>query len=139
MNTRKILGLTALFITLLSFAGCKNRNHVRKNGWYYVINNQDRMLSNKPFMTLGDLSEVSIERDGTGNLVVLVKLKQEGIKKMENATEASKGKHIAFYCNDSIISMPFVNERISSQFMQIINSDSTLLKDVYETLKRAVN
>lgn len=57
---------------------------------------------------------------------------------MEDATEASKGKYIAFVCNDSIVSMILVNEKISSVFVYVTNSDEELLLKTYKTLESGI-
>lgn len=89
-------------------------------------------------MTIDDIAEASVEKDGAGNKVILLKLKKEGIKKLEDATEASKGKYIAFVCNDSIVSMVLVNEKISSEFVYLTNSDEELLLKTYKTLESCI-
>lgn len=128
--------LTVLLACLLGFWGCKSIKN--ENGWYYVADNQTKELSEKPFMTTGDIAKASVEKDEAGNKVILLKLKKEGIKKLEDATEAYKGKYIAFLCDDSIVSMVLVNEKISSEFIYVTNSDEELLLETYKTLECSI-
>lgn len=86
-------------------------------------------------MTIEDIAEVCIEKDGIGNEVIMLRLKKEGIKKMEEATDAYKGKYIAFFCNDSVITKVLVNEKISSEFLQVAVQDEEQLHYTYKTLK----
>lgn len=136
MRKKFHFGLLALISSLFFITGCENKE--RENGWYYVSDNQSKELSEKPFMTTKDISEVSLETDNTGNSIIVFKLKKNGMKKLENATDLSKGKYIAFFYDGTIISMPLVNEKISSEFMQITNSDSSLLKNIYNSLKKQI-
>jgi len=132
MRKKIYFSLLVLISSLFVIAGCDNKE--RENGWYYVSDNNSKELSDTPFMT-DDISGVSLETDNSGNIFIMLKLKKEGIKKLEKATDLSKGKYIAFFYDGTIISMPLVNEKISSEFMQITNSDSSLLKNVYNSLK----
>ena len=132
----EFFSLTVLLVCLLSLFGCKSIKN--ENGWYYVADNQTKELSEKPFMTTDDIAKASVEKDEAGNKVILLKLKKEGIKKLEDATEAYKGKYIAFLCNDSIVSMVLVNEKISSEFIYVTNSDEELLLKTYKTLKVSI-
>lgn len=132
----EFFSLTVLLVCLLSLFGCKSIKN--ENGWYYVADNQTKELSEKPFMTTDDIAKASVEKDEAGNKVILLKLKKEGIKKLEDATEAYKGKYIAFLCNDSIVSMVLVNEKISSEFIYVTNSDEELLLKTYKILKISI-
>ncbi|MEJ8762110.1 hypothetical protein WKU26_01535 [Phocaeicola sp. HCN-40430] len=133
MRKKIYFSLLVLISSLFVIAGCDNKE--RENGWYYVSDNNSKELSDTPFMTTDDISGVSLETDNSGNIFIMLKLKKEGIKKLEKATGLSKGKYIAFFYDGTIISMPLVNEKISSEFMQITNSDSSLLENVYNSLK----
>lgn len=46
-----------------------------------------------------------------------------------------RGKYIAFVCNDSIVSMILVNEKISSEFVYVTNSDEELLLKILLSAK----
>lgn len=129
-------GMIVLLYASLTVLGCNKVEN--KNGWYYVANNQTKELAGKPFMTTDDIAEASIGKDGAGNKVIMLKLKKEGVKKLEDATEAYKGKYMAFLCNDSIMSMVLVHEKISSEFILITNSDEELLLETYKTLENSI-
>lgn len=122
-----------LFIAVF-LSGCHNSD-IRENGWYYVKDSLTKELEDRPFMTVSQITEVVLEKDAGGNFTVLLHLSQDGVKRLEKATEASVGKYIAFLCDGNIISMPMVNQRISSEYMQVSHSDSTVLKTVYRILK----
>lgn len=89
-------------------------------------------------MTLEDIKDVYMEKDGMGNEVIKLELKKEGIKKFEKATDAHKGEYIAFLCNNDVISEVLVHEKISSAYLLITVPDKELLQHTYETLKSSI-
>lgn len=133
IHLKRSFSVAALVVVSLFFSTCDRIEH--RNGWYYVTDCRTMKLSDKPFMTIEDIAEVCIEKDGIGNEVIMLRLKKEGIKKMEEATDAYKGKYIAFFCNDSVITKVLVNEKISSEFLQVAVQDEEQLHYTYKTLK----
>lgn len=106
----------------------QNANKVkidRENGFYEVLQYKDIVdlktmkLSKTPFINESQILEIKNVFDDMGNLLIDIKLNNEGAQIFKKITKKNIGKPIAIVLNKTLISAPIVNAEIPEGRIQI--------------------
>lgn len=131
-----------LFILLISFASCSQKEKIeRENGWYFLFNGEKDGISKEPIITVKDF--ISLELDSTYYTVenekigvIYGEVSRFKRNKYADATEKAIGKQIGFIYNNEIIFSPRVNTRIESGLFQILIKKDHDLETIYYAIRQ---
>ena len=130
-----------LMVLLLIFCACSS--HHKIDGWYPVADYPDNLIVGKPLATIKDFERVAIIRDTfiidsdtVIQLLIQGRVKPEKRQQWADGTERLIGKRLGFVYNDSVITAPQINARIESGSFQITNTDTTLIKELYNSISQ---
>ena len=133
---------TIAFLMVLLLILCACSSHRWADGWYPVNDYPDNSIVGKPLATVKDFESVAIvrntfiiESDTVIQLLIQGRVKPEKRQQWADGTERLIGKRLGFVYNDSAITAPQINTRIESGSFQIISTDTTLIKDIYKSIK----
>lgn len=131
--------LILAFVMLVLLGACST--HRRVDGWYKVADYPDNCIIGEPLATVNDFETVEITRDSfvisgetVRHIYIYGRVKPDKRRFWADATERMIGKRLGFVYNDSLITAPQINARIESGSFQINNTDSTLLKAIYNPI-----
>ncbi len=131
----------ALPIFLLTFVACSCQHRI--DGWYPVADYPDNTIVGKPLATVRDFDTIVLERapliiesDTVRQLLICGIVKPEVRQSWADGTERLIGHRLGFVFNDSVITAPNVNARLESGSFEISSPDSTLIKRIYQSLKK---
>ena len=138
MNRQSIIAF--LMVLLLIFCACSS--HRRVDGWYPLADYPDNTIVGKPLATIKDFERIAVVRDTfiinsdtVSQLLIQGCVKPEKRQQWADGTELLIGKRLGFVHNDSVITAPQINARIESGTFQIISTDTTLIKSIYNSIK----
>lgn len=133
--------IRVLPIFLLLIVACCSQHKV--DGWYPIADYPDNSIVGKPLATVRDFDVISLERathivdgDTVKQVLIYGKVKPEMRQSWADGTERLIGHRLGFVYNDSVIMAPNINVRIESGAFEISNPDSTLIKNIYHSLKK---
>ncbi len=139
MNRQSIISFLLVFLLIL----CACSSHRKVNGWYPVADYPDNSIVGKPLATVKDFERVMIvrdtfiiESDTVSQLLIQGRVKTEKRRQWADETERLIGKRLGFIYNDSVITAPQINARIESGSFQITCSDTTLIKELYNSISQ---
>lgn len=139
MNRQSIIAF--LMVLLLILCACSSYRKV--DGWYPLADYPDNTIVGKPLATVKDFEKVAIVRDTFiirsdtfSQLLIQGCVKPEKRRQWADGTERLIGKRLGFVYNDSVITAPQINARIESGTFQINSSDTTLLNNIYQSIKK---
>lgn len=139
MNRQSIIAF--LMVLLLILCACSS--HHRADGWYPLADYPDNSIVGKPLATVKDFERVVIVRntfiidsDTVSQLLIQGRVKPEKCQQWADGTERLIGKRLGFVYNDSVITAPQINARIESGSFQITNTDTTLIKELYNSISQ---
>lgn len=139
MNRQSIISF--LLVLLLILCACSS--HHKIDGWYPLADHPDNSIVGKPLATVKDFESVMIvrdtfiiESDTVSQLLIQGRVKPEKRQKWADGTERLIGKRLGFIYNDSVITAPQINARIESGSLQITNTDTTLIKELYNSISQ---
>ena len=122
---------------------CACSSHRNADGWYPVADCTDNSIVGKPLATVKDFERVVIvrdtfiiESDTVSQLLIQGRVKPEKRQQWADGTERLIGKRLGFIYNDSVITAPQINARIESGSFQITNTDTTLIKELYNSISQ---
>lgn len=128
-------------VLLLILCACSS--HRKVNGWYPLADYPDNRFVGKPLATVKDFERVAIVRDTfiidsdtVSQLLIQGRVKPEKRQQWADGTERLIGKRLGFVYNDSVITAPQINARIESGSFQITNTDTTLIKELYNSISQ---
>ena len=131
--------LILAFVMLVLLGACST--HRRVDGWYKVADYPDNCIIGEPLATVNNFETVEITRDSfvisgetVRHIYIYGRVKPDKRRFWADATERMIGKRLGFVYNDSLITAPQINARIESGSFQINNTDSTLLKAIYNSI-----
>lgn len=132
--------IALLMVLLLILCACSS--YRRADGWYPLADYPDNTIVGKPLATVVDFERVAIVRDTfiiksdtVYQLLIQGRVKPEKRQQWADGTERLIGKRLGFVYNDSVITAPQINARIESGTFQIISTDTTLIKSIYNSIK----
>lgn len=138
MNRQSIMAF--LMVLLLTLFACSSQR--KANGWYPLADYPDNSIVGKPLATVKDFESVAIvrdtfiiESDTVIQLLIQGRVKSEKRRQWADGTERLIGKRLGFVYNDSVITAPQINSRIESGSFQILSTDTTLIKSIYNSIK----
>jgi len=130
------------FVMVLLLILCACSSHHKIDGWYPLADYPDNSIVGKPLATVQDFERVAIvrdtfiiESDTVIQLLIQGRVKLEKRQHWAEGTESLIGKRLGFIYNDSVITAPQINARIESGSFQITNTDTTLIKELYNSVK----
>lgn len=139
MNRQSIIAF--LMVLLLILCACSS--HRKADGWYPLADYPDNSIVGKPLATVKYFERVAIVRDTfiidndtVSQLLIHGRVKPEKRKQWADGTERLIGKRLGFVYNDSVITAPQINARIESGSFQITNTDTTLIKELYNSISQ---
>lgn len=139
MNRQSIISF--LLVLLLILCACSS--HHKIDGWYPLADYPDNSIVGKPLATVKDFERVAIvrdtfiiESDTVRQLLIQGRVKPEKRQQWADGTERLIGKRLGFVYNDSVITAPQINARIESGSFQITNTDTTLIKELYNSISQ---
>lgn len=131
------------FVMVLLLILCACSSHRKADGWYPVADYPDNSIVGKPLATVKDFERVAIvrdtfviESDTVSHLLIQGRVKPEERQQWADGTERLIGKRLGFVYNDSVITAPQINARIESGAFQITNTDTTLIKEIYNSISQ---
>lgn len=134
---------TIAFLMVLFLILCACSSHHRADGWYPLTNYPDNKIVGKPLATVKDFERVAIVRDTfiidsdtVSQLLIQGRVKPGKRQQWADGTERLIGKRLGFVYNDSVITAPQINARIESGSFQITNTDTTLIKELYNSISQ---
>ena len=138
------LSLLILTFALLVFLSCSSRN--RENGWYHVSGFPSDTIIGEALVTVKDFATVAIVKDTlvidgipVYHSMIQGRIKPDKRQLWADETEHLIGKRLGFVYNDSVITAPQVNVRIESGAFQINSPHTTLLREIYNSIKKTIN
>lgn len=139
MNRQSIIAF--LMVLLLILCACSS--HHKIDGWYPLADYPDNSIVGKPLATVKDFESVVIvrdtfiiESDTVSQLLIQGRVKPGKRQQWADDTERLIGKRLGFVYNDSVIVAPQINARIESGSFQITNTDTTLIKELYNSISQ---
>lgn len=136
---------TIAFLMLLLLLPCACSSQRRVDGWYPFADHPDNSIVGKPLATVKDFERVAIvrdtfiiESDTIWQLLIQGRVKPEKRRQWADDTERLIGKRLGFVYNDSVITAPQINARIESGAFQITSPDTTLIKELYNTINQII-
>lgn len=138
MNRQSIIAFLMMLLLIL----CACSSHRKADGWYPLADYPDNSIVGKPLATVKDFERVVIvrdtfiiENDTVSQLLIQGRVKPEKRRQWADGTERLIGKRLGFVYNDSVIIAPQINASIESGSFQIISTDTTLIKSIYNSIK----
>jgi len=131
--------LILFFVMLVILGACST--HRRADGWYQVADYPDNCIVGEPLATVNDFETVEIARDSfvisgetVKHIYIYGRVKPDKRRYWADGTERLIGKRLGFVYKDSLITAPQINARIESGSFQINSTDTTLLKEIYNSI-----
>jgi len=138
MNRQLII--MAVAVLLVALGACASMH--KGNGWYQLAEFPDNTIVGKPLVTAYDFEEVVLidvdfvaGNDTVKRFLIQGRVKPEKRGLWADETERLIGHRIGFVFNDSVITSPQINTRIESGSFQITSPDTTLIRNIYNSLK----
>lgn len=139
MNRQTIIAFLLVLLLIL----CACTPHGKVDGWYPLKDYPDNSIAGKALATVSDFENTTLAKDTfivDGDTVVQMliqgRVKAAKLKQWADDTERLIGKRLGFVYQDSVITAPQINARIESGSFQIHSPDTTLLKNIYHSIKK---
>lgn len=137
--------LRPVIISILTIPLCGCSSHHKVAGWYPIASDTENTIIGESLVTIKDFEKVVLTTDtftidGKTVCQTLIqgKIKADRINDFADATEMMIGQRLGFVFNDSVIMTPQVNARIESGSFQIISPDTTLLRNIYNSINQEI-
>lgn len=124
--------LSTLLLCMV-IGACSPTRHV--NGCYPITDLPENKIDGKVIVTVSDIAAATLDTVTSPEIAVIeVKLKPDKILIWADATEQRIGKRIGFVYNDSVITAPKINCRITGGTFTINSENKSLILDIYSSI-----
>ena len=96
----------------------------RTSGWYHLYASPTDSIGQTPIVTLKDCAALELNPAPYGHYTIIGQVKEHLLEHWADETEKAIGQRIAFVWNDSILTAPRVNARITGGRFQISSRHS---------------
>lgn len=138
MRILSILNIVAALLLLGGVSGCSTVHHV--NGWYPIADYPDNTIEGNAIMTVQDFATVKLDTITSSEIAVIEgRVQANKVSAWADATEKRIGKRIGFVYNDSVITAPQINCRITGGTFTISSENKSLILDIYSSIAKNRN
>lgn len=134
MKTKLWIGIFLLGVCL-SLPLHAQQTH-RTSGWYHLYASPTDSIGQTPIVTLKDCAALELNTGPHGHYTIIGQVKEHLLEHWADETEKAIGQRIAFVWNDSILTAPRVNARITGGRFQISSRHSERLPALYREMQQ---